>query len=157
MKQEMETMRVTDEERDLLEQMRNYNRSYPNGYPELLSVIIEKFYAMLRQPYWQQNHRSSPNGDGASTKRKETAMETVIKKQAVVSDMKQRLADINLSVSWMDFANKYFHKSSSWFYHKLNGIDGNGGKGGFNEEELEQLRGSLFDLSNRIRRAAESI
>ena len=36
MKHEMETMRVTDEERDLLEQMRNYNRSYPNGYPELL-------------------------------------------------------------------------------------------------------------------------
>ncbi len=84
-------------------------------------------------------------------------MKTVIKKQEVVSDMKQRLADINLSVSWMDFANKYFHKSSSWFYHKLNGIDGNGGKGGFNEEELEQLRRSLFDLSNRIRRAAESI
>ena len=51
MKHEMETMRVTDEERDLLEQMRNYNRSYPNCYPELLSVIIEKFYAMLRQPY----------------------------------------------------------------------------------------------------------
>ena len=84
-------------------------------------------------------------------------METVIRKQAVVSDMKQRLADINLSVSWMDFANKYFHKSSSWFYHKLNGIDGHGGTGGFNEEEIEQLRGSLFDLSNRIRRAAESI
>lgn len=51
MKLEMETMRVTDEKRDLLEQMRNYNRSYPNGYPELLSIIIEKFYAMLRQPY----------------------------------------------------------------------------------------------------------
>ena len=51
MKDEMETMRVTDEERDLLEQMRNYNRSNPNGYPELLSIIIEKFYAMLRQPY----------------------------------------------------------------------------------------------------------
>lgn len=84
-------------------------------------------------------------------------METIIKKPTVVSDMKQRLADINLSVSWMDFANKYFNKSSSWFYHKLNGIDGNGGAGGFNEQEVEQLRGSLFDLSNRIRRAAENI
>ena len=100
--------------------------------------------------------RPSPNGGRASNKRKIT-METVIRKQVVVSDMKQRLADINLSVSWMDFANKYFHKSSSWFYHKLNGIDGNGGTGGFNKEEIEQLRGSLFDLSNRIRRAAESI
>lgn len=84
-------------------------------------------------------------------------METIIKKPTVVNDMKQRLADINLSVSWMDFANKYFNKSSSWFYHKLNGIDGNGGAGGFNEQEVEQLRGSLFDLSNRIRRAAENI
>jgi hypothetical protein len=84
-------------------------------------------------------------------------METIIKKPTVVNDMKQRLADINLSVSWMDFANKYFNKSSSWFYHKLNGIDGNGGTGGFNEQEVEQLRGSLFDLSNRIRRAAENI
>lgn len=84
-------------------------------------------------------------------------METVIRKSVVVNDMKQRLADINLSVSWMDFANKYFHKSSSWFYHKLNGIDGNGGTGGFNAEEVERLRNSLFDLSDRIRRAAENI
>lgn len=78
-------------------------------------------------------------------------------KPVVISDMKKRLSDINLSVSWMDFANRYFHKSSSWFYHKLDGIDGNGGKGGFTPEETEQLRGSLFDLSNRIRRAAEAI
>lgn len=78
-------------------------------------------------------------------------------KPVVISDMKKRLSDINLSVSWMDFANRYFHKSSSWFYHKMDGIDGNGGKGGFTPEEAEQLRGSLFDLSNRIRRAAEAI
>ena len=84
-------------------------------------------------------------------------METAIKRPVIVSDMKQRLADINLSVSWMDFANKYFHKSSSWFYHKLNGIDGNGGIGGFAEKEIEHLKGSLFDLSERIRKAAESI
>ena len=36
MKQEIETMKVTPEERDLIEQMRNYNNSYPNGYPVLL-------------------------------------------------------------------------------------------------------------------------
>lgn len=51
MKQETETMRVTPEERDLIEQIRNYNNSYPNGYPRLLEIIIEKFYSMLRQPY----------------------------------------------------------------------------------------------------------
>ena len=51
MKQEIETMKVTPEERDLIEQMRNDNNSYPNGYPVLLEIVIEKFYAMRRQPY----------------------------------------------------------------------------------------------------------
>lgn len=46
-----ETMRVTPEERDLIEQIRNYNNSYPNGYPRLLEIITEKFFSMLRQPY----------------------------------------------------------------------------------------------------------
>ena len=61
-----------------------------------------------------------------------------------------------MAISWRDFANTYFHRSSSWFYHKLDGIDGNGGEGGFTEE-AEQIRGALIDLSERIRRVAESI
>lgn len=84
-------------------------------------------------------------------------MEIVMNKPVVINDMKKKMADIMLSVSWRDFANTYFQKSSSWFYHKMDGIDGNGGKGGFNEDEAEQMRGALIDLSNRIRRAAESI
>ena len=84
-------------------------------------------------------------------------MEIVMKKPVVITDMKKTMADIMLSVSWRDCANTYFQKSSSWFYHKMDGIDGNGGKGGFNEDEAEQMRGALMDLSNRIRRAAESI
>ena len=62
-----------------------------------------------------------------------------------------------MAVSWRDFANTYFQKSSSWFYHKTDGIDGNGGTGGFSEAEAEQMRGALIDLANRIRRAAENI
>ena len=52
---------------------------------------------------------------------------------------------------------QYFGKSSSWLYHKLDGIDGNGGKGGFNEEEAEKLRGALCDIADRLRRAADRI
>ena len=85
------------------------------------------------------------------------AMEIVMNKPVVINDMKKKMADIMLSISWRDFANTYFQKSSSWFYHKMDGIDGNGGKGGFNEDEAEQMRGALIDLSDRIRRAAESI
>lgn len=85
-------------------------------------------------------------------------METLtLDKSVVITDMKKKVKDIMMAISWRDFANTYFHKSSSWFYHKMDGIDGNGGKGGFNQDEAEQLRNALFDLSNRIRRAAEEI
>ena len=47
--------------------------------------------------------------------------------------------------------------TASWFYHKMDGIDGNGGVGGFTPEEVEQMRGALIDLSNRIRHVAENI
>ena len=50
-----------------------------------------------------------------------------------------------------------FGKSSSWLYHKMDGRDGNGKPTSFTAEEIEELKGALLDLSNRIRRAAESI
>lgn len=82
-------------------------------------------------------------------------MEAVEKK--LITDMKQRMSDIYLAVSWREITRTYFDKSVSWFQHKMYGIDGNGGKGGFSEEEAEQLRGALYDLSERIRRAADKI
>ncbi|MDR0824580.1 MAG: DUF5053 domain-containing protein [Prevotella sp.] len=81
-------------------------------------------------------------------------METTILKKVSV---KQQLSDILLDISWAKVAQKYFGKSSSWMYHKLDGIDGNGKPGEFSSEEKEQLKGGLYDLSERIRRAAESI
>ena len=77
-------------------------------------------------------------------------METTLKNPVVISDMKKRIKDIQMAISWREFANTYFQRSSSWFYHKLD-------EGGFTPEEAEQMRGALIDLSNRIRRAAESI
>lgn len=84
-------------------------------------------------------------------------MEKSTAKQTKDSTVKQRLQDILLSVSWRDIANTYFDRSASWLYHKLDGIDGNGGVGGFTDKEKEQLRGALVDLSERIRRAADNI
>lgn len=83
-------------------------------------------------------------------------METV-NSQVRISDMKQRLQDILFAVSWRDLSRTYFSRSCSWFYHKMDGIDGNGGKGGFTEEESAQLKGALVDLSDRIRHAADNI
>ena len=71
--------------------------------------------------------------------------------------MKAQLSDLLISISWADLANLYFNRSSSWLYHKLDGIDGNKKPTAFTDEEREQLRGALIDLSDRIRRAADSI
>lgn len=71
--------------------------------------------------------------------------------------MKKKLYDLLVAISWADLARNYFGKSSSWLYHKMDGIDGNGKPTDFTEEEAEQLRGALYDLSRRIRVAADSI
>lgn len=71
--------------------------------------------------------------------------------------MKMRLSDILLSITWRDIARRYFGKSSSWLYHKMDGINGNGGKDEFSPEEAKQLQAALYDLSDRIRAAAETI
>ena len=67
------------------------------------------------------------------------------------------MGDVLMAISWREFANTYFQRSSSWFYHKMDGIDGNGGVGGFSEEEADQMRNALIDLSDRIRSAADRI
>lgn len=82
---------------------------------------------------------------------------TINKADRKITDMKQRMGDIYLAVSWREIARTYFDRSVPWFQHKMYGIDGNGGSGGFTDEEAQQLRGALADLSNRIRKAADSI
>lgn len=71
--------------------------------------------------------------------------------------VKQRIADILMVISWREMARHYFGKSSSWLYHKMDGINGNGGKGDFTPDEREKMKESLLDLSERIRRAAERL
>lgn len=85
----------------------------------------------------------------------EIAVATV--KQTKDSAVKQRIQDIQMLISWREIAHTYFGKSASWLYHKLDGIDGNGGVGGFTEEEKNMLRGALCEVSNRIRAAADRI
>ena len=84
-------------------------------------------------------------------------METAHTQPYVITDMKKKLKDILMIVSWRELSNTYFHKSSSWLYHKMDGIDGNGGKGGFSEKEALQLRSALIDISERLRKAADEI
>lgn len=71
--------------------------------------------------------------------------------------MLQLLDDIVADVSWGRISKEYFGKSSSWIYHKLHGRDGNGGVGEFTPAEKEELQGALYDIAERIRKAASTI
>ncbi len=72
-------------------------------------------------------------------------------------NMKSKLVDTLLSITLRDIAKRYFGKSSSWLYHKLDGIDGNGGTGRFSREEKKQLKAELTDLSERAKAVADKI
>jgi hypothetical protein len=87
----------------------------------------------------------------AMTKERET------QNPKLITDMKSRVRDILIVVSWREIANNYFGKSSSWLYHKLDAIDGNGGVGGFTEQEAEQFKEALRDLARRINKCADEI
>ena len=52
MQQSNDWMEVSYEEKELLESIRNYNRSFPDGYPELLWYAQELFDNLVRQPYF---------------------------------------------------------------------------------------------------------
>ena len=78
-------------------------------------------------------------------------METLaITKQETI---KYQLSDILLDISWTKISKKYFGKSSTWIFQKLDDIDGNG----FTYSEKLQLKNALFDFSERIQKAAEKI
>jgi hypothetical protein len=94
---------------------------------------------------------------GKNKTKKGIIMATMTLKESQQGTMKKQLEDLLVSISWRDLANRYFDKSGSWLYHKLDGVDGNKKPTEFTEEEKYQLKGALIDLADRIRRAADSI
>ena len=81
-------------------------------------------------------------------------MDTLTLKKTNASTL---LQDIRLDITWSNIARRYFNRSASWIYNKMNGIDGNGGEGDFTYSEKIQLKNALYDFSERIRKAADSL
>jgi hypothetical protein len=72
--------------------------------------------------------------------------------------MSALLKDVYLGISWSKIADQAFpDKSMGWFFNKMHGRDGNGGKGEFTYAEKIQLRNALLDFSGRISQAAMAI
>ncbi len=83
---------------------------------------------------------------------------TQIETTPIISDAKARLADILLTISWRDISRRYFGKSASWLYHKLDGVKSDGTPGGgFTPEEARQLSDALNATADRLRKAASSL
>ena len=75
-------------------------------------------------------------------------MATAIKE----ASLKAKLTDILVDISWAKISKKYFGKSSSWIYDKL---DEN--EKGFTKEENKEFKNALLDLSRRIKVCAEKL
>ncbi len=71
--------------------------------------------------------------------------------------VKQKMQDILGIVSIGQLSLQYFGKTPSWLYHKVKGDIVNGKPAEFKQEDLEQLKGALCDLSTRIRRVADTL
>ena len=72
---------------------------------------------------------------------------------------KEKLKDIYLDLNIRRFAERYFSKSGGWLYHKFDRIDvnHNGNPDDFTEEQLAQLKAGLYDFSERIKAAADTL
>lgn len=70
----------------------------------------------------------------------------------MAQEIKTKLKDILLWINISKIANMYFNKQSKWLYDK---IDENNAE--FSSEEVKQLKGALIDLSDRIRKCAETL
>ena len=84
--------------------------------------------------------------------------EIVMEKATRIADettIKERMQDILLDISWRALARRYFGKSSSWIYHKMDGYSGNDSS--FTAQEQAELKGALYDLADRIRRCADTL
>ena len=67
------------------------------------------------------------------------------------SSVKNEQSNVLMLISWREFARRYFGKSSSWLYHKLDGITE------FNETERSQMKSYLRHMAQELNKAADAI
>lgn len=71
--------------------------------------------------------------------------------------LREQLEDVLPLISVSALSKKYFGKSSSWFYQRLNGNLVHGKPAAFTQEELFRLADALKEIGNKINHAALSI
>ncbi len=67
------------------------------------------------------------------------------------TSVKKQLHNVLMLISWREFARRYFGKSSSWLYHKLDGLTE------FTETERLQMKSYLRNMAKELNDAADAI
>lgn len=67
------------------------------------------------------------------------------------TSVKKQLSNVLMLISWREFARRYFGKSSSWLYHKLDGLTE------FTETERLQMKSYLRNMAQELNAAADAI
>lgn len=67
------------------------------------------------------------------------------------TSVKKQLGNVLMLISWREFARRYFGKSSSWLYHKLDGLTE------FTETERLQMKSYLRNMAQELNAAADAI
>lgn len=91
-------------------------------------------------------------------KKRLTTEEWLAFKESHPSELHNKLEDIIISVSWREFAHRYMNRKAPWLYDKINGFNQYGEPvPPMTEEELSKFKNGLLNLSERIKRVAESL
>ena len=64
--------------------------------------------------------------------------------------IREKLKDIIPAVSLSYIAKKYFGKTRTWIYHRINGSIVNGKPAKFNAEDIKILENAFRDLGNKL-------
>ena len=71
--------------------------------------------------------------------------------------IKQKMSDVLVDISIGRLSMRYFGKSPSWLYHKINRAIVNGKPAEFTADEVARLKNALHDIAGRIERVAEAL
>lgn len=74
-----------------------------------------------------------------------------------IASVRKALEPVIKYISLSEIADKYFNKTRQWLYQKLNGNIVNGVPAKFTKEELNTLKSALNELSEDMRRVAQTI
>ncbi len=79
-------------------------------------------------------------------------------KKSHPGELYNKLKDIVISVSWREFSMCYMNEKGTWLYEKIDGFNRFGESvPPLTENEMKLFKNGLLDLSERIKKVAESL